>query len=165
MQYKDKIDIDEISKYVATLGPETRLYVGCDSEKFKKDGVWVADYITVVIVHKNGKNGCRVFGAVNRERDYDQNKKRPSIRLMTEVYKVSELYIDLKKAMPNHEIEVHLDINPDKQFGSSIVVDQAVGYIRGVCGMIPKIKPEAFAASYAADMFKEKMNIPHSQAI
>jgi predicted RNase H-related nuclease YkuK (DUF458 family) len=32
---------------------------------------------------------------------------------------------------------------------------QAIGYIKGVCGKTPKLKPEAFAASYAADRLKE----------
>jgi predicted RNase H-related nuclease YkuK (DUF458 family) len=30
-----------------------------------------------------------------------------------------------------------------------------VGYIRGVCNVIPMVKPRAFAASYAADRLKE----------
>jgi predicted RNase H-related nuclease YkuK (DUF458 family) len=47
-----------------------------------------------------------------------------------------------------------LDINPDEQYGSSCVISQAVGYIKGVCNVIPFVKPEAFAASYAADRFK-----------
>jgi len=47
-----------------------------------------------------------------------------------------------------------LDINPDEQYGSSCVISQAVGYIKGTCNVIPFVKPEAFAASYAADRFK-----------
>jgi predicted RNase H-related nuclease YkuK (DUF458 family) len=39
--------------------------------------------------------------------------------------------------------------------GSSCVVQQAVGYIRGMCNVTPMVKPEAFAASYAADRLKE----------
>ena len=34
------------------------------------------------------------------------------------------------------------------------VVAQAIGYIRGTCNVIPMVKPEAFAASYAADRYK-----------
>jgi predicted RNase H-related nuclease YkuK (DUF458 family) len=34
------------------------------------------------------------------------------------------------------------------------VISQAVGYIKGVCNVIPFVKPDAFAASYAADRFK-----------
>lgn len=52
------------------------------------------------------------------------------------------------------EIEIHLDINPNKEHNSSLVVQQAVGYIKGVCMVEPKVKPLAFAASAAADRYK-----------
>jgi predicted RNase H-related nuclease YkuK (DUF458 family) len=38
--------------------------------------------------------------------------------------------------------------------GSSCVINEAVGYIRGVCNVVPFVKPNAFAASYAADRYK-----------
>jgi predicted RNase H-related nuclease YkuK (DUF458 family) len=34
------------------------------------------------------------------------------------------------------------------------VIQEAIGYIRGTCNVIPLVKPEAFAASYAADRLK-----------
>jgi predicted RNase H-related nuclease YkuK (DUF458 family) len=37
------------------------------------------------------------------------------------------------------------------------VIQQAVGYIKGMCNIIPMVKPNAFAASYAADRLKEVM--------
>jgi predicted RNase H-related nuclease YkuK (DUF458 family) len=37
---------------------------------------------------------------------------------------------------------------------SSCVVQQAIGYIRGTCNVIPMVKPQAFAASYAADRLR-----------
>jgi predicted RNase H-related nuclease YkuK (DUF458 family) len=51
-------------------------------------------------------------------------------------------------------VEVHLDINPDEMHGSSCVISQAIGYIKGTCNVVPFVKPEAFAASYAADRFR-----------
>jgi uncharacterized protein len=91
---------------------------------------------------------------VQRERDYDRRASRPALRLMTEVYKVSELYLKLAEVLEGREVEVHLDINPDEMHGSSCVISQAIGYIKGVCNVIPFVKPDAFAASYAADRFK-----------
>jgi predicted RNase H-related nuclease YkuK (DUF458 family) len=52
---------------------------------------------------------------------------------------------------------VHLDINPDEMHGSSCVINEAVGYIKGMCNVIPLVKPNAFAASYAADRYKSYM--------
>jgi predicted RNase H-related nuclease YkuK (DUF458 family) len=149
-----KLDLDQVKKFIDAQTPETRIYLGCDSERIKIDGQWYADYILAIVVHINGNNGCKLFGEVQRERDYDQKYSRPSTRLMTEVYKVSELYLKLAEVLEGREVEVHLDINPDEQHGSSCVISQAVGYIKGVCNVIPFVKPEAFAASYAADRFK-----------
>ena len=73
---------------------------------------------------------------------------------MNEVYKISELYLKLHEVLEGRDVEVHLDINPDEHHGSSCVISQAVGYIKGVCNVIPFVKPDAFAASYAADRFK-----------
>ena len=67
---------------------------------------------------------------------------------------VSELYLKLGEVLENRHVEVHLDINPDDRYGSSCVISQAVGYIKGTCNVTPSVKPNAFAASYAADRFK-----------
>jgi len=149
-----KLDLNEVKDYINNQSPETKIYIGCDSEQFKIDDVWYADYILAVVVHINGNNGCKLFGEVQRERDYDQKKNRPRYRLMNEVYKVSELYIKLADVLEDRHVEVHLDINPDEHHGSNCVMQEAIGYIRGTCNVIPLIKPNAFAASYAADRFK-----------
>jgi predicted RNase H-related nuclease YkuK (DUF458 family) len=149
-----KINLEEVTAFIKAQTPETKIYLGCDSERIRVDGQWYADYVLAIVVHINGNNGCKLFGEVQRERDYDQKYSRPSTRLMTEVYKVSELYLKLEEVLDGREVEVHLDINPNEQHGSSCVISQAVGYIKGVCNVIPFVKPEAFAASYAADRFK-----------
>ena len=151
---KMKLNIPEVAEFIRAQTPETRIYLGCDSERYRVDNVWYADYILAVVVHIDGKHGCRLFGEVTTERDFDQRRDRPATRLMSEVYKVSELYLQLAEVLEGRDVEVHLDINPDEQYGSSCVIQQAVGYIRGVCNVIPMVKPEAFAASYAADRYK-----------
>jgi predicted RNase H-related nuclease YkuK (DUF458 family) len=107
-----------------------------------------------VVIHINGRNGCKIFGETSKERDYDQKYNRPSMRLMNEVYRVSEMFQRLQEVLKDREVEVHLDINPSEMHGSSCVVQQAIGYIRGTCNVIPMVKPDAFAASYAADRLK-----------
>jgi predicted RNase H-related nuclease YkuK (DUF458 family) len=149
-----KLDLDQVKKYIDAQTPETKIYLGCDSERIKIDGEWYADYVLAIVVHINGNNGCKLFGEVQRERVWDAKPGKPAQRLMTEVYKVSELYLKLAEVLEGREVEVHLDINPDEEYGSSCVISQAVGYIKGVCNVIPFVKPEAFAASYAADRFK-----------
>ena len=154
-----KIDIEEIRAFMAGMSPETKVYLGCDSERFKSKGVWYADYILSVVVHIDGKKGCRIFGEVQREKDYDQKVNRPFNRMMTETSKVADLYLKMKDVFYDFEVEVHLDINPNENFGSSCAATAAIGYIRGMCNVTPMVKPNAFAASYAADRLKEVSGI------
>lgn len=154
MTIRKKIDLDEVRTFIAEQTPETKVYIGTDSERMNIDGVWYADYMTVVVVHINGKNGCRVFGQVSRERDYDQRKDRPIIRLMNEVQKTAEMYLSLADDLEDREVEIHLDINPDEKHGSSVALQQAIGYIRGTCNIVPLVKPNAWVASFAADRYK-----------
>ncbi len=149
-----KLNIAEVVEFIKAQGPETKIYLGCDSERLRINGDWYADYVLAIVVHINGNNGCKLFGEVQRERVWDQKPGKPAQRLMTEVYKVSELYLKLAEVLEDRHVEVHLDINPDEHYGSSCVISQAVGYIKGVCNVIPFVKPDAFAASYAADRFK-----------
>jgi len=149
-----KLDLEQVAEFIRAQTPQTKIYLGCDSERLRIDGAWHADYVLAIVVHINGNNGCKIFGEVHRERVWDQKASKPAMRLMTEVYKVSELYLKLAEVLEGRDVEVHLDINPDEMHGSSCVVSQAIGYIKGTCNVIPFVKPYAFAASYAADRFK-----------
>ena len=153
-----KLDIEEVKAFIDAQSPETKIYIGGDSERFIIGDVWYADYTLAVVVHINGNNGCKIFGEVHRERDYDQRKDRPRMRLMNEVYKIAEMYLKLHDVLDGREVEVHLDINPNEMHGSSCVINEAVGYIRGMCNVVPMVKPNAFAASYAADRLKHAMH-------
>ena len=152
-----KININEVKEFIEAQGPNTKIYIGGDSERFMIGKEWYADYTLAIVVHINGNNGCKIFGEVQRERDYDQKKSRPRMRLMNEVYKIAELYQKVHEVFEDRDVEIHLDINPNEMHGSSCVINEAVGYIRGMCNVIPMVKPKAFAASYAADRYKSFM--------
>lgn len=150
-----KLDLNEVREFIQAQSKETKIYVGCDSERFRIGKDWYADYILAIVVHIDGKHGCKLFGEVIRERDFDQKVNRPRFRLMNEAYKLSELYLKLADVLVDRNVEIHLDINPNEMHGSSCVLNEAIGYIRGTCNVIPMVKPKAFAASYAADRLKE----------
>lgn len=150
-----KLDLEYVKTFIRNQSPSTKIYIGADSERFKVNGQWYADYTLAVVVHIDGQHGCKIFGEVQREADYDQKKNKPAMRLMNEVYKVSALFQDLADVLEDRHVEVHLDINPDERYGSSCVVQQAIGYIKGTCNVVPMVKPNAFAASYAADRLKQ----------
>lgn len=150
-----ELNIELVKEFIIKQSPETKIYIGGDSERHRKDGVWYANYTVVVAVHINGKNGCRVFGEVTREADYDQRKDRPAMRLMNEVIKTAELYLKLAVVLEDRHVEIHIDINPNNKYGSSCVITQATGYIKGVCNMEPMVKPDSWAASFCADRFED----------
>jgi predicted RNase H-related nuclease YkuK (DUF458 family) len=151
-----KFDIEEVKEFISNTSDQTRIYIGADSERYRgNNDKWYADYTVAVVIHIEGSKGCKVFGKIDSEIDYDKRHDRPSYRLMNEVYRASQMYLDLFEAIGDRHVEVHLDINPDEMHGSSCVIQQATGYIRGMCGFAPKVKPQAFAASYAADRLKE----------
>lgn len=152
-----KIDIAEVKAFIEAQGPDTKIYIGADSERYRRNEKWYADYTLAIVVHINGRHGCKIFGEVQTEVDYDAKNSKPSMRLMTEVYKVAELYHKIVDVVEDKEVQIHLDINPKECYNSSIVIQQAVGYIKGVCNVVPMVKPNAFAASYAADRLKEVM--------
>jgi predicted RNase H-related nuclease YkuK (DUF458 family) len=148
------IPLEEIKRYILGMDPSGVVYLGVDSERILKGGVWIADYALVVVVHIEGNKGCRVFGGIVRERDFDPRMERPRLRLMKEVYLLADLYLSLEEVLVERRFELHLDINPNELHTSSLVLNEAVGYIKGVCGVSPVVKPRAFAASCAADRLK-----------
>jgi predicted RNase H-related nuclease YkuK (DUF458 family) len=160
-----RINIDEVKSFIMAQSAETKIYIGGDSARIHlKDG-WLIDYTLAIVVHIDGNHGCKIFGEVQREADMQWDKKsRPRMRLMQEVYKIAELYLQLADVLEDRNVEVHLDINPSEMHGSSCVINEAVGYIRAMCNVVPMVKPRAFAASYAADRLKEVLTLQRNFA-
>lgn len=152
---KKKLDLEKVRAFIETQSPETKVYLGADSERYKMGGQWVFDVAVVVVIHLDGCHGCKVFGEITTERDFDQRKDKPALRLMAEVYKVSEMFQKLKDVLEDRYVEVHIDISDNRKFGSSCVVNEAIGYIKGVCNIIPMIKPNSPAASFGADRLSQ----------
>ena len=143
--------IEEIVDILTELNSDTKIYLGCDSIRIRRNGREYGKYATVCIIHKNGKNGCRIFSHKSIEPDFDVRKDRPRMRMINEVIKVCELYNQLIPFIDEFDIEIHLDINTDPKHGSNIAAQEAAGYVLGVTGIEPKLKPESWAASFGAD--------------
>lgn len=143
--------IEEIVNLLLTLDDNTRVYLGCDSVRFNRNNRWYARYATVAIIHMNGKHGCRIFNNISVEPDYDLKKNRPKVRMMNEVIKVCQLYSQLAPFIDEFDIEIHLDINTDPKHGSNCAASEAAGYVLGMTGIEPKLKPDSWAASFGAD--------------
>lgn len=146
-----KLNLDHVKEFIMNTSLSTKIYIGSDSARYRKGEIWYAEYCTVVVVHYDGKHGCKVFGQLESERDYDQKMDKPRMRLMNEVIRTAQMYLDLEESIGCRSVEIHLDINPNEKYNSSCVISEAVGYIKGMCNVIPFVKPKAFAASIAAD--------------
>lgn len=135
------------AKEAITNSPESScIYVGSDSNRYRKKGTWYASYATVIIIHIEGCKGCRVFGDVMVLRDFGNLRQR----LLQEVMFATQCAMEISDVVGDRDLEVHLDINTDKKHKSSIAVREAIGYVLGM-GLTPKVKPESFAASSCAD--------------
>lgn len=143
--------IEELIELLVSLDSETKIYLGCDSVRYTKGGRNFAKFATVCIVHKNARSGCSIFSNISHESDFDVRKNRPKIRMMNEVSKVCELYTQLAPFIDEFDVEIHLDIATNPKFGSNCAATEAAGYVLGMTGLEPKLKPESFASSFGAD--------------
>ena len=147
----DDEQLNELIELLTVVDDNTKIYFGCDSVRYWKSGIPFARFASVLIVHINGNNGCKIFSNISYEPDYDLKKSKPKLRMINEARKVCELYVQVGPLIDEFESEIHLDINLDPKHGSNCAASEAAGYILGMTGISPKLKPDSFAASYAAD--------------
>lgn len=161
------MDTEEVKRFIESSSKESKVYFGADSIAKKTEDGWIDEYALIIVVHKDQRHGGKVFGKRVVEPDYDMMNKRkgkrfvPAMRLMREVQLLSDFFnefVDSLHIGPDGEIleegreyEIHMDFSSNAKDASSEVLKQAVSYIRGVCGVEPKFKPDSFAASHCAD--------------
>lgn len=138
---------DEAIKAIKESSETSTVYVGCDSIRFKRDGKWWARYSTVIVLHINSKNGGMLFHDSKIIPDYGNLRQR----LMTEVSYAIEVATKIIDVIGDRHLSIHLDLNASPLHKSNIVVKEALGYVWGTLGIEAEIKPNAWAASYAAD--------------
>lgn len=140
-----EMDIDVVRQAILDADPSSSVYIGCDSVVLDEE----IAYVTVVILHYESNHGGRIFKDIRFEYNHGNMRQR----LMYEVCLVADIGYKISDVIGDKNFEVHLDINPDKQHASNAVMKEAVGYIIGMFGFEPKLKPHAFAASGASDHF------------
>ena len=131
-------------KEIEESSETSSIYIGCDS-------LLVGDkvqYSTVIVLHKNSNNGCRVFHESVTERNYGSMRAR----LLMEVQYALQAFYAIEDVVGLRHLEIHLDLNNDPKYASNLVTSEALGWVKGL-GLTAKIKPDAFAASSAADHF------------
>lgn len=134
-------------KAIIASSPESSVYIGADSIRFKKDKKWFARYSVVIIVHMDSKRGCKLFHKTVDLEDYGNLRQR----LITETFYAIEAATEVIEVIGDRKLEVHLDLNPNPKHKSNIAVKEALGYVKGAVGLDAKIKPASFAASHCSD--------------
>lgn len=164
LEYLERLFDEELGK-----GNKLRVAVGTDSQK-SGTGYKFATVILIITekslgFEKDGVeifkgNGAMIIGATFWEqmKASTKAKKHREIevlnqRMLLEVSKSIEVAYEIAPLLDLYGIkmEIHADINPDPEVGlSSGALTEAVGYILGM-GYDFKVKPDAYAASKAAD--------------
>jgi predicted RNase H-related nuclease YkuK (DUF458 family) len=140
-------DYTEVIEAIQDSSVTSAVYVGSDSMVKKVKGRRFANYCTVVIIHKDSCHGGKIFYFRDRLEDYGNVRQR----MLQEAGFAIEVAQNILDAVGDRKLEVHLDLNADPMHKSNVAVKEAVGWVQGVLGVPARIKPDAFAASYAAD--------------
>lgn len=140
--------IEEAKEAIRNSSMESSIYVGTDSDKYKKNGLWYIKYSTVIIIHKESKHGANIFHNTVVERDYSGSLKQ---KLMAEVQYAINTALELTDVIEERHWEIHLDLNGNPKHKSNIAVKEALGYVKGTFGFDAKIKPDSWAASHCSD--------------
>lgn len=138
---------DAAREAILKSSQDSAIYVGADSIRYKKNDRWYAKYSTVIILHMDSKHGCKLFHKSVDMEDYGNLRQR----LLMEAGFAIEAATEIIDVVGQRRLEIHLDINSDNKYKSNIAVKEALGYVKGSTGLDAKIKPEAFAATHAAD--------------
>ncbi len=152
-----KFNVKEIKEYILDH-PNAMIYIGGDSQKVskkkKKTRHKEARFVTCVVVYEKDNN--KIFYEVSKERDIDVIPGKPFNRMMNETYKVADITLKLMDVLIERNFEVHLDISTKEYNGSNCAMGAAIGYIWGVVGVEPILKPDSWVASTVSDHLVKK---------
>lgn len=167
----EKVDLrvaleTELRSATSEVGGTAEVIIACDSQQVGQH----TEYVTVVVVHRTGLTGGK-GGRVFFCRERVPRVKELRERLWKEAWRSVELAMELTATPDVGEVypieisAIHIDANVDPKHKSSKYVEELVGLVMGQ-GFRAVVKPEAFAASHAADhavKHKEERRKPHAE--
>lgn len=136
------MDFQALQEAINNSSSKSAVYVGCDSKKKGPDLV----YVSTVVIHYDQSRGGIVFKDVEI---VPYQAFYP--KLQGEIYRIADLASKVKEMVGDRHFEVHVDINPNECYRSHAAYQEAKGAILGIVGVMPVFKPDAWAASSAAD--------------
>ena len=141
----EETTIQNILSLLSSASKSSTIHVGCDSHFVKNKCV----YAIVIAICTPGKGGTFFFARRKFKRKNFLNMK---LRLLGEVENCLALADFISKETSRNDIRVHLDINPNKLYKSSLVFTSATSWVKSQ-GYECVVKPDAWASSCIADTY------------
>lgn len=146
-----EFDVEQIAKEIRQSSPTTAVYIGCDSKVYAEKRTKYIAFATVVILHKDGQHGAKIFKSISTGHRMEMKQ-----RLMKEAELAIDIGYKLVDDIGDRPFQIHLDINPDPKYASHACVKEATGYVLGMFGFKPILKPDAWASSSVSDRWAVK---------
>ena len=151
---RGEVSVTEMIKLISLFVEEDsgsfyRLVIGTDSQTKRLNGQAETDYVSAVIVHRQGK-GARYFWKktkINKIpvlRDKIYTETQMSLDLAQEIVPLIREYVKPSR----YDLEIHIDVGslgPTRE-----MIREVVGMVNGN-GYTAKTKPESWGASSVAD--------------
>ena len=150
-----ELTLDEVVSQISGFIGQDRemsykLVIGTDSQVKHENGVQDVDFVSAIVIHRQGKGGRYFWHRIRDQKIYSLKE-----RIFTETYFSLELAQKLvpilKEAvfgLAPYELEIHIDVG---EVGKTReMIKEVVGMVTGN-GFVAKTKPESYGASKVAD--------------
>lgn len=134
---------------IASSEYPTTWYVGGDSMRRHE----TTTYTIVIAMLKEGHGGKGYYRRANIHEPHISRQQR----LFKETYETVEVALFVNPILERVGLnikEVHLDINSDPKFGSYEMMNQCLGYVRGM-GFNGILKPDSWCSMEIADRYSK----------
>jgi len=127
-----------------------KLVIGTDSQTKRQNGTAEVDFVTAIVIHRQGKGGRYFWRKVKKDkvpslRDKIYTETLFSLELAQEVVPVLK---ERLAGLAPYELEIHIDVG---EVGPTrAMIKEVVGMVTGN-GYTAKTKPESYGASSVAD--------------
>ena len=142
--------INDVSNFVKDEpGSYYRLVIGTDSQTKSTGGKPQIDFVTAVVVHRQGK-GARYFWKKEKKDRIPVLRDKIYTETLLSLSCAQELVPLLRKAVSpaKYDFEIHIDVGPIGP--TRDMIKEVVGMVSGN-GFVAKTKPESWGASSVAD--------------
>jgi len=152
---KGRMSCEEVLQEITAFISEDKnlsykLIIGTDSQTRRQNGVSEVDFVTAIVIHRNGKGGRYFWRKLKQEKVHslrDKIYKETLLSLDLAEQIVPELQEKLAGLAP-YELEIHIDVGevgPTRE-----IIKEVVGMVTGN-GYVAKTKPESYGAYSVAD--------------